>query len=295
MINGTAEKLRFGGFSGIEYINNEIWVISDRAKKADIEEDESSYVFILDTNYNFQHSFKFYDVKNAESIRFDKLTKNYFYAFEEKLETGVGYVDSYSKEPHKIITEKINLLNRGIEALTFSKDSSLWVAFESGTNPKCEGMTTTPFYKIPFDKQKFTYNDSLKIIYEYPIDRCECLNYDPNIHQDFDGNLGNGVTEILAFPNDPNKMLVLERCYNKKIVSAIYLAEISVSSKSIQKTKIFDFNDAKNFSKTNFRPDNLEGMTWGSNNKGENLIYLITDNNFSKAQNSQLIKLVIRK
>ena len=181
--------------------------------------------------------------------------------------------------------------NRGVEGLTFMPNNDLWYAFESGSSAGCDDTPYTIFRKMPFNpKLKTGYDFGKKPMeYTYEIDRCSCM--DPT--QEFGAVLGNGVSEILAF--DENHLLVLERCYNKIEKGSkvkLFLATIDEKSgKLVKGTTVFDFNDPNNYSGDDLAklpPDNLEGMTWGPEEVGKRMLYLVSDDNFNAPQRTQV-------
>ncbi len=274
---------KFGGISAIEYFNEDsILVVSDH------DADGYSYIFTINTYNRVLAVNRFYDLQCIEAIRYNKRMHKLFYAFEKGKSTGVGYIED--EKPVTIFTEPIpsanTTTNRGIEGITFSKDNSLWVSFESGGSKDCEN-STIPFYR--FKPTGKNYAAGKKTVYEYPFVRCSCSR------GNFNGALGNGVSEILAFKDDPNKMLVLERCFNGfQLHVLLYLVTVPKTGRKLKKELVFNFNKDNILDeiRNHFIPDNLEGMTWGKNENGKRTLYLISDNNFNMLQRNQVVKLI---
>jgi hypothetical protein len=281
-----------GGISAIDQIGATMVMVSDHDKK-----DNKSYAFIIIDGNAIVYAYPFYRLQDIEAIRYDKKRNWLYYSYEGNTSTGIGYVGLGSPDKtHTLFEIPISTppskypttYNRGIEGITFSSDNKLWAAFESGGDTSC-GATTIPFYHMKFDKASGNYDFTSKTEYQYPFDRCSC-----SASKSFNGSIGNGVSEILALENEPDKILVLERCYDgKKANVLLYLATIVKKEAILKKELVFDFNDNSLFDTKdkNFKPDNLEGMTWGKDKDGSTLLYLVSDNNFNSKQKNQLIKL----
>ena len=279
MVNPQIRK-HFGGISAIEYLGgNQLILVSDKFKK----DKDKSYFFITDLEGSILSSESFYGEDNVESVRINPFLKNYYYSFEKENTTGVGFIDN--KKTVNLFTEKLPTPNRGIEGITFTTDSALWVAFESGNSTNCDANGTTTFYKIPYKKSSGMYDYQSRVSFQYPLNRCSCIDNG----ESFNGNLGNGVSEILAFPNEAGKLLVLERCYNGSKPNGVklYLAQIPLSPDlPIEKFLVYDLTKAK------LEPDNMEGMTWVTSSEGQLTLFLISDDNFNtRNQKTLLIKL----
>jgi hypothetical protein len=274
---------KFGGISAIQFFNKDsIVLVSDH------NADGFSYAFTMNSAYKLLHAKKFYGVESVECIRYSNHLHKLFYAYEKYKTTGVGYIED--GKPIDFFTEAIpsenTSNNRGIEGITFTSDNSLWVAFEAGGSKTCES-STIPFYR--FSLQNGKYSADRKTVYEYPFSRCSCSN------GKFNGSFGNGVSEILAFNSDANKILVLERCFSGFSANLkLYLATVPKEGKLLQKELVFDFNANATFDKQNknYSPDNLEAMTWGEMENGMRTLYIASDNNFNILQRNQVVKLV---
>jgi len=275
-------KKLFGGISAIECLGeNKLMLVSDQYK----QDNDKSYFFITDMNGNILSADPFYGEKNIESVRLNPFFNTYYYSFEKDNSTGVGFITD--KKPVNVFTEKLPSPNRGIEGLTFTKDSALWIAFESGNKTNCDTNGTTTFYKIPYDKNSGKYDYTLRVSYQYPFNRCSCLDKG----KAFNGNLGNGVSEILALPDDTGKLLILERCYNGSKPNSVklYKAQIPATpNQRMEKTLVYDLD------KANLEPDNMEGMCWVTLSNGKPALFLISDDNFNHSrQKTLLIKLAV--
>ncbi len=289
-------RKHFGGISAIEYIPGGLWVlVNDRAvkPKKDSVTDQTSYLFTATdagqlTKGIFSSVSGISGMENVESYRYNPTLNTYFFAAERDQESLIGFINETGK-PEILYTEKPSYGrisdNRGIEGLTFDSDNTLWFSLESGGETDCRKATATYLFSVPFDRHTGRYDFSRKAAYTYPFDACSCLAND----SPFTGSLGNGISEILSM--DKHTMLVLERCYDGKGKGTnvrLFRASINHTTKQLAKSLLFDFGDY-------LRPDNLEGMTWGPRENGRRTLYLISDDNFSARQTTQLIVLTITR
>lgn len=316
----------FGGISGMEYVGAASFrALFPDAKGDSITDsvfvllsdhdphDNRSYVFTMDRNFHIRPAGPFYYQSNIEALRYNRRLTILSYAFESKTATGVDlrYLKSKARQQEgdaqqgsaiegdsitlgmALVEEPIpgsyTTANRGIEGITFDADDHLWLAFESGGDTSCN-TGTVPFYKYKVNTENNMYDTRDKQVYAYPFERCSCMS--PS--QRFNGWIGSGVSEILALPGEPGKILVLERCFDGKTGSVkLYLASVQEGRASFDKRLVFDFNDRVNFDPANkeFIPDNIEAMSWGPVEDGHPTLYLMSDNNFRSAQKNQVIKL----
>ncbi|WP_306359758.1 esterase-like activity of phytase family protein [Nocardia sp. CC227C] len=117
------------------------------------------------------------------------------------------------------------------------------------------------------------------------------------------GRGDNGIVSILATdPLDPSTLLVLERAYVPGVGNKIRLYEADLAAatnvhggaatgaRPAAKRLVADLDD---LGLTHI--DNIEGMTWGPRlPSGERTLILVSDNNFSAGQVTQLIALAMR-
>jgi Esterase-like activity of phytase len=277
--------IKFGGISGIEFFNNAMYLVSDRAFKSDTN--QNSYVFRMDSIGKISAAFKFFGVDNAESIRFDNLSQKMYYAFEREDSTGVGYINE-NNIPTNLTTfsmknDSLTTENRGIESLCFDENKYLWFAFESSLS------SSISLLQCPYDATKNSYDYNKKKVYQYLFDARICIKPE----QVLNGNVGNGITEILPFEN--NKLLVMERCFDGSFITMrLFVASIPADGNLISKEQVFEFsikNELLGQGHT-LRPDNFEGMAWGKEEDGRRVLYVISDDNFNpKRQRTLLLKL----
>lgn len=278
-------EVKFGGISGIEFYNNTLLGVSDRAFNS--KTNQNSYIFEIDSLSQVSSAFRFFGVDNAESIRFDKFTKKMFYAFERDDSTGVGFINDQSVPTNLVMFSMTNYSltsdNRGIESLCFDDCNRLWFTFESSSSG------TMSFFQTPFDSTKNSYDFSKRKVFHYPFESKSCLKTDQIIN----GSLGNGITEILSY--DTNKLLVMERCFDGFFVTMkLFVASIPTEGNLLSKQQIFDFSIKNEFLGENhaLKPDNMEGMCWGKDEAGHRILYVISDDNFNpKRQRTLLLKL----
>lgn len=272
-------NLFFGGISGLEMPGeNSLMFVSDRQAPNKVSENQYSWIFLSDTLGNISTSYRFYGVKNVEAIRLDSLKKKIWYSFENEESTGVGFVDS-SETPKTIVEFRMannpfTSDNRGIESIGLASNG-LWYVFESGK----DSVNFT--FLRDFDKDQ--QNN-----YSYPFDARSCLL--PN--QELDGSIGNGITDILVYPNDESRLLVMERCFNGK-QAFIKLFETKHNGQFFSKKEVFNWDSTTTFHDKLIKPDNMEGMTWGSKVGDKRTVYIISDDNQSpKRQRTIMLKLI---
>jgi hypothetical protein len=301
----------YGGISGIEYMNDSViakgvmrWgkpnvsvanhnvllMVSDYNPA-----EKKSHAFQVESDYVVTAFSDFFGLRSIECIRYNKTLDELFYSYEEKSITGVASIkmDGRGMKDYELIEDSIpsknTSENRGIEGIAFTNDNNLWLAFEAGGNTECV-TESIPFLCYKLDTVTMTYDKNNFTQYEYPFNRCQCMADT----QHFNGWIGNGVSEILGMKNDPNQLLVLERCFNGTKGSVkLFLATVNMETHQLSKELVFDFNDNSSFDAKDrdFSPDNLEAMTWGDDEDGHAVLYLASDNNFSKKQKNQLVKL----
>jgi hypothetical protein len=163
--------------------------------------------------------------------------------------------------------------NKGIEALALTP-TYLWVAPEAGSVEEARtDNTLVHFYRYRKAGDRVVFDAE----FEYDIDRNVCP-----------GEALGGISEIIAVPGDETRLLVLERCYQKPTVTVkLYEARLDEQAKRLIKFSdkpAFDFN-----SLPGFRPDNLESMTWGEDSNGKKILVVMSDDNNSKGQWTQVL------
>ncbi|MFC9392522.1 esterase-like activity of phytase family protein [Streptomyces sp. NPDC057027] len=136
--------------------------------------------------------------------------------------------------------------------------------------------------------------------FAYPLEKIFAVN-DPNSPWGPD----TGVPSILAFPDDPNRYLVLERTwvagvgYKIRLFDATTRGATDVQAReslagqpvvAMRKTLVADF-DTLGLSTV----DNTEGMTWGPRlPSGERSLILVSDDNFAEDAVTQIVALAVR-
>jgi hypothetical protein len=267
----------FGGISSIEKLpNNTYLLVSDRQAPSTQAEQQISWSYRYKEG-KISIEKPFFGIKNVESVRFHGPSSQYWFSYENDEETGVGYIDFNSKvntvRRYSMLSSPYTTLNRGIEGLAAGKD--LWYAFEAGLD-----STMVVRWK-DFNPRKETW-------YKYPLDRKACLA--PELPAG--SRLGNGISEILDIPGEPDKLLVLERCFDGKI-SPVYLYEVDFSSPTPTKQRVFTWDGSTEFQGKNIRPDNFEGMSWDKNN--ETLVLVVDDNHNTRYQRTLIATLEKKK
>jgi hypothetical protein len=250
-------------------------------------EQQFSYHFQTDDMLTMSKPKIFYNLNGIECIRYNRFLNQLFYSFESEKSTGIGYIKNTGgmSISESLYVSRMPFHNRGIEGITFTSDSLLWFTFETGTS---ESSSTIPFYCVPYDTVQMKYDTGKIVKYEYPFDKCSCLkdiNCQPHPH------LGNGVSEILAFADEPDKLLVLERCWNgTKVKANLFFVRILKDENRFSPPELL-----LNFNKALKKVDNLEGMAWGLDEGGNAILYIVSDDNYNPAQARQIIKVRITK
>ncbi|MEU6644922.1 esterase-like activity of phytase family protein [Saccharomonospora sp. NPDC046836] len=120
------------------------------------------------------------------------------------------------------------------------------------------------------------------------------------------GSANNGVVSILAAGGDPARFLVLERAYVSGVGNRVRIFEIDTrgASNVLAVPSLADAPEVKPVRKKLVADladlpidhvDNVEGMTWGPRlATGERSLLLVSDDNFSSGQVTQVIALAMR-
>jgi hypothetical protein len=174
--------------------------------------------------------------------------------------------------------------NKGIEAMTIVPGSDE-VLFAN------EAPLTQDLKKGFFNVDNFVRIYSAKVsdwskkaptkYFKYPMG----LDYD------------NGVPAMLAL--NSSTVLVLERGFDagaREAVVRLYKVELAEADKDgeLHKELIVDFQDLKPQFSAGFKKiDNFEGMALGPVRNGQQIIFLVSDNNFSSSQRTTFLALAI--
>ena len=219
-----------------------------------------------------------------EGIAYNPETNHFYVADEQK--DGTRIIELNSEAKFLRIIEPVNQPfiplsghNSGIEGLTITHDLKyLYYSFERPA-AECLDESLVKVVKMALTKPG------------------NYQTYFYKLHHVADDQLNtNGISDIIFLSDF--KLLVMERAYiyGKGNVVRLYEAylegrgnpdrEISCTDDSIALIKsrlLFDFADVPEI-----EIDNAEGMTF---NAGKSVLYIITDNNFSKKQETQIIAL----
>jgi hypothetical protein len=285
LLSAFPPGVKFGGISGLEYFEGSLYMVSDRAFKS--TENQNAYLFKAENETNISGAFKFFGVDNAESIRIERYSQKMYYAFEREDSTGVGYISDNDTPSNLAVfsmtDDTLTSENRGIESLCFDENRNLWFAFESSLS----GFI--PFFSCLINLENNTYDFNKKQVFQYPFDARTCLSETQNLN----GNLGNGVTEIL--PYGTHALLVMERCFDNAFATMrLYKANIPAEGNKMTKEILYEFTIKNELLGKNhaLKPDNMEGMTWAEKEDGHSVLYVISDDNFNpKKQRTLLLKL----
>lgn len=266
------------GISGIDYQpdQNQWHLVGDRGEYHIINQVDELSDLLCEPDSSFQTGLY------LEALRYDATTDTYYFAVENDDESYVGFsqhamprVGEAVKRlplPHSMPDPKTN---KGIEGLALTPNY-LWVAPEAGSAEEATPQNTR-MHLYRYKKTNGTM--ALDAEFAYEIDRNVCPSE----------NLG-GISEIIAIPDDETRLLILERCYQKPTVTAkLYEVRVDEATKTLVKFRdkpAFDFNTQSGFS-----PDNLEGMAWTKDNKGNSILVVISDDNGGKHQWTQVLLL----
>ena len=275
-----------GGLSGIAYNQHDslFYMVADkhpaRIFKANIGIADSHKIEV-----NFKDvlyiSPELISRSELEGIAINKSTGSYYVSDEQDAGTRIMKINRYGEflrivQPVNQGFLPLSAHNAGIEGLTISDDyKHLYYAFERPTSDCSEQnmVTITQHNLLSGNNSTFYYS----------------LHY-----VEGDKLNTNGVSEIL-YEND-STLLVLERAFipGTGNIIRIYQANLDtapqLNHEDCQVTPVgskllFDFSRVKEFA-----IDNAEGMCF---NADKSLLYLVTDNNFSKKQQTQVVALQV--
>lgn len=221
-----------------------------------------------------------------EGIAFDSLSSGYYLADEQTAGTRMMKVKDNGEFIELILPKNQPMIplsghNSGIEGLALNKTGSrLFFAFERPTE-SCFDYQITTIGQVDLDNGKVD-------LFAYKL------------HQ-VDGDLlnTNGISEVLVI-ND-STLLVMERAYIPETGNIVRLYEAvlkdpvpyeaaalncETSRGAVETELVFDFKTVEEFN-----IDNAEGMTF---NKDRSELIIVTDNNFSGRQETQVVTLRVR-
>ncbi len=284
----TIADSNFGGLSGITYNANDslYYVVADKPP---------SRIYKLKISTNDILMVKFKEVlylsprlqshSELEGITFNYKTGNFYVTDEQSSGTRILEIDKQADFMRivKPINEGFLPLsghNSGIEGLTISSDANnLYYAFERPAE-ECLEQSHVSIGHINLHTGK-------------------SQNFYYQLHEVVDDKIKtNGISEIL-YLND-SSLLVMERAYipNQGNVVRLYQAKLAssaitdkelecndISLTALESALLFDFTDVNDL-----KIDNAEGMVF---NDDKRLLVIVTDNNFSKRQETQIIVLKV--
>jgi hypothetical protein len=186
--------------------------------------------------------------------------------------------------------------NQALEALTFAAGGLLVVSALEGALFQ-DGPEATPTNGTTSRITVQARTGHLLAQYAYPQDK---VFAQPNPPGSF---ANNGVTAILAIT--PTRYLILERSFVTGVGNSVRLYEIdtrgatniagydSIADQKIKPVRKKLVADLADFELSTV--DNVEGMTWGPKLRtGERTLLLVSDDNFSATQVTQVIALALR-
>ncbi|MFC6268230.1 esterase-like activity of phytase family protein [Frigoriflavimonas asaccharolytica] len=325
------QQTKVGGLSGIDYEgkNDKYFIISDdRAEenKARVYEasiilkenkiDNVSFqkvIYLKNENQEYFINRNIDPLKSAdpEDLRYNPKTKTITWSSEgERIQKDGKFIlqnpslfemnlngDFQQKyDIPKILemsaNEKGPRRNGVLEGITFNNDfSKIYTNVEEPLYEDGERATTNAggiLRIFEFDtKTKQNTNQ-----YFYPID---AIAKEPNPKEGFSVN---GVSAILMYEKD--KFLTVERSYSvgtKACTIKIYSFDLKTAQKSLDKNSIVSTKKlVLNLDSLGIFTDNIEGITFGPKlPNGDQTLLLISDNNFSNDQITQILLFKINK
>jgi hypothetical protein len=276
-----------GGLSGITFNsnNNSYYLVADKPP---------ARIFKVIINNDQIHDLNFVETSllapallsnsELEGIAYNYVTGNYYVSDEQKSGTRILELNNEAKfvriiEPVNQSFLPLSGHNSGLEGLTISDDLKyLYYAFERPTD-ECFELSL-----VKITKKELSVSANYETYY-YQLH-----------HVENDKLNTNGLSDIL-FLND-FRLLILERAFipGQGNIVRLYVAnlegrgspdkEVNCNDESIiplTSKLLFDFNEV-----SAFKIDNAEGMTF---NADKSKLFIVTDNNFSKKQETQIIVL----
>lgn len=188
--------------------------------------------------------------------------------------------------------------NEVLEALTFAADGSLVVSALEGPLIQ-DGDSPTPEHGALSRITVQERSGQVRAQFAYPLEKV--------FAESPTGGFGNnGVSSVLA-TGDPSRALVMERSFVTGVGNSVRIYEVDARGAT-------DVKDVHSLRDAPVRPvskrlladlsefdlgvgpvDNVEGMTWGPRlPSGERSLVLVSDDNFSPEQQTQLIALAVK-
>ncbi len=276
-----------GGLSGITFNSHDssYYLVADkppaRIFKLIINNDNIRDITFVET---FLLAPAFLSKSELEGIAYNIETGNFYVSDEQKSGTRILELDNDANfiriiEPINQSFIPLSGHNSGLEGLSISDDSKyLYYAFERPTD-ECFELSL-----VKITRKELT-----------GLANYETYNY--QLHPVANDKLNtNGISDIL-FLSDIS-LLVMERAFipGQGNVVRLYVANLEGRGSpdkevnceddsliSLESTLLFDFDKVRGF-----KIDNAEGMTF---NADKTKLYIVTDNNFSKKQETQIIVL----
>ena len=278
---------RIGGLSGITYhpASDRYFMVADkhpaRLFQAKITLNDSlvvSFARVIELSPSLLAQ------SELEGIAFEPQTGSFIVSDEQKDGTRILAIDVEGRfiriiEPVNQAFLPLSSYNSGIEGLTISHDGqTIFYAFEKSTQV-CQAKGLVRITRLPLNhsgqRHHFWYQ-----LHTVANDKAPT----------------NGISEIL-YLND-SALLVMERAYipGTGNVVRLYKAKIppgppsvpceSAAATPLTSELLFDFSTVEGFA-----IDNAEGMTF---NADKSLLLIVTDNNFSRKQQTQLVALRVQ-
>lgn len=326
----TFQQTKVGGLSGIDYDKSEkkFYIISDdraeqnkaRIYEANILLKENKIdtilfkkvIYLKNQNQQFFESSKKNPLKSIdpEDLRFNTKTKTIVWIsegerivnddkiilqnpsiFEINLEG--NFIEKYQLPPILYISaqEKGPRRNGVLEGLSFNKNFTKLYAnieeplYEDGQRSDVKSCGIIRFFEFDAKTKKNTNQ------YFYPLEPIAKI---PNPK---DGFAVNGVSAILMYQK--NKFFVVERSYSvgtKACTIKIFSFDLKTAQKKLERASILKTKKlVLNLDSLGIFTDNIEGITLGPKlENGDQTLLLISDNNFSKDQRTQILLFKIK-
>ena len=306
-IDNTPDSLHFGGISGIDFINDTLFMVSDSGREPKIffskleankrEIELSTPELLLDLRAPDGQYFDLESIRKLDNQRGFLISSEG--NIKKNIETSIFKTDQNGDilknyqlpEEYLIKNNKSEVFhNRGIEAMTFNEDKTgFWFSTEFPL--RSEGKPPKLFKSGA--AQQFLFYDlkrgRIATQFDYqldPIPKIPLLPYSLN-----------GLTGMLMI--SPNQMITIERGFsagwgkhsNRVKLFLVQSDEKLGKAKSVNKFLLLDLKKIKKQLNTD-RIDNIEGICFGPQlEDGNKSIFLISDDNFS-AYGDQITQLI---
>lgn len=306
----SVDKLPFGGLSGMIAINDKTYMaISDdrsefgpaRMIKLEIDFKDNKLIVNPLENISLKENGETYKLNTIDGEAITKIGDHYAIASEGSYRADLrsapfikifnkngDYLETIEINEERFVPEPVGTMTKGVrsnlgfESLSLSPSQNYLftvteAALRQDANEDYQANNIVRLTRI---------NMKSKVSEEYAI-KIENVSQNNN-------NGNNGISDILSLSD--NELLVMERAWIssvKKQVVKIYkvkldnktlvtnIDKLTINTVTLTKDLIYDFDDSE------YKPDNLEVLSYGPIINGKKTLIVASDNNFSKFQKNQ--------